>query len=82
MVKFSIYLNRRVFVMAKNATFLHAVNEDSDQTARMCWLNWGFVGLTSKDMFAHVATYISTFYRRRVAIHVDFKSGVGLKTFF
>ena len=35
-VKFSIYLNRRVFVMPK---FLHADNEDSDQTMQMCRMN-------------------------------------------
>ena len=34
-VKFSIYLNRRVFVMANDAIFIHSDNDDSDPTARM-----------------------------------------------
>ena len=34
------------FRMAKDARFIHADNEDSDQTARMRRLIWVFVGRT------------------------------------
>ena len=39
------------FWLAKDAKFLHADNEDSNQTARMRSLVWVFVGRTCQKMF-------------------------------
>ena len=39
-----------VFWISKDAKFLHADNEDSDQTARVCRLIWFFVERTCQKV--------------------------------
>ena len=48
-------------LIAKDAKFLHADNEDSNQTARMRSLIWVFVGCTSEGTFSHVVSHIDYF---------------------
>ena len=47
------------FWITKDAKFLHAGNEGSDQTARMRRLIWVFVARPSEGMFLHDLVHLS-----------------------
>ena len=45
------------FRIAKDAKFLHADSEDSDQTVRMRSLIWVFVGCTRLSLYCHTPSW-------------------------
>ena len=75
-VKFSVYLNTRVFVMAARVldhlalgSPEAAISEDSNQIPRLRRLFWDFVGLTSLivGFFVRSLSYAVNTYEKRIA---------------
>ena len=55
------YSSLGTFWTAKDAKFLHAGNEESDQIAWMCRLIWVFLECMSEGTFSHIVTQILLF---------------------
>ena len=56
--------------IAKNTNFLHADNEDSDQTARMRRLIWVFIGRTCKKV--HFLTLLLDYWGNGTAMKLKY----------